>query len=209
MSPMKFTKVIVSLLLFIPFGTAASKIGVLSSPGAVKVRDVELTAEASRSVPLVSGDYLTTSAAEATVRLNDRTVLLIDRSTTIGFERSGRQTVIYVWSGKVQVDIRTSSPELSFCVLGTPVLSDAGTIGVIQIEGQDRIRAVATRGALRVEQESACALGLAKPVGLWGWLTPTKIVILTGGAAAASYFIYDALQEPNQPPPVSPSEPRD
>ncbi len=182
---------------------AADQLGTVSGAGlTLRGNPVPGTAE---SLPLVNGDEIVTSTGTALISLADKSTLTQEPNTQVWLERQGARTVACMSRGSLRFN---SAPEsrIQICALGRPVELEPLSEGTVVIETPDLVRAVASKGAVRVVEGGACGCA-AMPAAKAGWSKQKKVAVILGAAGAAGAGTAIGLAVSGEPEPVSPSRP--
>lgn len=181
----------------------AEQIGTVSGQG-ISLRGTAVPG-AAESLPLVSGDEIVTGDQPATLALADKSVLTIGARTQIWAEVQKGRTMICMSQGSLQFRAAPGT-RITICALGRPVELEPGSEGTITIEGTDRVRAVASAGAVRVAEGATCGCVAMPAAQKKGW-TAKKVLVVTGVAGGAAAGTAIGLAVAGEPKPVSPSKP--
>ena len=198
---------------------AAEQVGTVSSSGTTTLRGKSVPGPV-QSLPLASGDEVVTNTAPASILLSDKSSFTAEARSHLWAERQGAKTVICLSQGSLHFNIPAGA-RAQVCALGRPVGLEAPSEGTVKIEAADRVHAVATRGAVLVDEKGSCACAamptaVAKAwnaqkkatvaVGVAGAAKKAAVAVVVAGAAGATTAVGLAVAR-EDPTPVSPSRP--
>ncbi len=196
-----------SALVFPGTICGADDIGTVSSFGPFTLSGNPVPAP-GQSLPLTSGDEIVTGDAPATILLNDRSSLTAEPKSHIWTDRQGARTVLCLSQGGVHFNAAASA-QILVCAQGRPVKLEPLSEGTVTIEIPDRVHAVATTGAVRIDQGGSCACSGMPASVAKSWSGKTKALVVMGvaGAAGAATAVGLGVAREEKPTPVSPSRP--
>lgn len=160
---------------------------------------------AAENLPLMSGDGVVTGDHPATLVFADKSVLTAGARTQIWAEFQQGRTTVCLSQGSLQFRAAAGS-RIMICALGRPVELEPGSEGVVTIESADRVRAIASKGAVRVAEGATCGCAAMPAAQKKGWTT-RKVLVVTGVAGGAAAGTAIGLAVAGEPKPVSPSKP--
>lgn len=193
----------VALLVLASAAWGAEQIGTVTGQG-VTLRG-QPAPGAAQNLPLTSGDEIATGAQPATLELADKSVITLEPNTRTWAEVQNGRMVICLSQGSLQFRAAPGA-RISICALGRPVELEPLSEGVVVIEGADKVRATASKGAVRVVEGATCGCVAMPAAQKKGWTTK-KVAVVTGVAGGAAAGTAIGLAVGGEPAPVSPSKP--
>lgn len=180
------------LALFVLASLAAGKdtIATVTGGKSVKINGAEIAAQGVPSLPLVSGDEVSTAAEPAVITLTDGSSFTLDRNSTAKVTNCGATTVEILQGTATYRFSAGSSAQL--CALGHPVTAAAMAQGSVTIESPDKaVLKTADAKTVNLPQgQCQCTVKSASH------RRTTLLIVISSAAAAAAVALGLALTLP-------------